>query len=245
MEEKYVLLPADDAVQNWFEENVDKECSASSAVYKFRLWLESLVTRQVGAVWVKGAPTERKQYFAKVPSQIDDNLYHDAIIWPTQRAAHWYAAGNGFNFVVHDNEVIAYLAESATTANVLPTFWDVAKAFKWATEYRDEIGGHLTLYNDQWTIISEDEDGNENETQDLTPGNVAELYCLQKGFTKDVNESPAGGREEDANRCSVFVPCTEDDPDCCGGYTSTDGQSLCYVKEVLVPLSAFKQPKNP
>lgn len=36
------LLPAADAVQNWFEENIDKECSASSAVYKFRLWLESL-----------------------------------------------------------------------------------------------------------------------------------------------------------------------------------------------------------
>jgi hypothetical protein len=65
-----------------------------------------------------------------------------------------------------------------------PTFWNVAEAFKWAAEYRDEIGGQLTLYNDQWTLISEDEDGNENETQDLTPGNVAELYCLQKGFEK-------------------------------------------------------------
>lgn len=73
-----------------------------------------------------------------------------------------------------------------------PTFWDVAKAFKWAAEYRDEIGGQLTLYNDQWTIISEDEDGNENETQDLTPGNVAELYCLQKGLNNDIDESAAG-----------------------------------------------------
>lgn len=43
MESKYIAnLPADDAVQNWFEENIDKECSASSAIYKFRLWLESL-----------------------------------------------------------------------------------------------------------------------------------------------------------------------------------------------------------
>lgn len=49
-------LPADDAVQNWFEENIDKECSASSAVYKFRLWLESLqVVRQAGAEWVKAS----------------------------------------------------------------------------------------------------------------------------------------------------------------------------------------------
>lgn len=54
MEKKIILLPANDAVQNWFEENIDKECSASSAIYKFRLWLESLqVTRQTGAVWVK------------------------------------------------------------------------------------------------------------------------------------------------------------------------------------------------
>lgn len=39
-----IKLPADDAVQNWFEENIDKECSASSAIYKFRLWLRSLQT---------------------------------------------------------------------------------------------------------------------------------------------------------------------------------------------------------
>lgn len=54
-EKKYQMLPANDAVQNWFEENIDKECSASSAVYKFRLWLESLQhTQHPGsAVWVK------------------------------------------------------------------------------------------------------------------------------------------------------------------------------------------------
>jgi hypothetical protein len=39
---QHPLLPANDAVQNWFEENIDKECSASSAIYKFRVWLESL-----------------------------------------------------------------------------------------------------------------------------------------------------------------------------------------------------------
>jgi hypothetical protein len=31
---------------------------------------------------------------------------------------------------------------------------------------------------------------------------------------------------------SVFVPCAEDDPRVCGGYTSNDGQALCYVREV-------------
>jgi hypothetical protein len=34
----------------------------------------------------------------------------------------------------------------------------------------------------------------------------------------------------------VFVPCLEDDPRCAGGYTSTDGQSLCYVRESKVPV---------
>lgn len=57
-----------------------------------------------------------------------------------------------------------------------------------------------------------------------------------------LDESPAEQPGREVERCAVFVPCTEDDPDCCGGYTSNDGRSLCYVKEVLVPLSAFKQP---
>lgn len=66
---------------------------------------------------------------------------------------------------------------------VLPTFWDVAKAFKWAAEYANERGESLSLYEGQWTIIGGD--GDEAETEDLTPRNVAELYCLQKGFEKD------------------------------------------------------------
>lgn len=56
-------------------------------------------------------------------------------------------------------------------------------------------------------------------------------------FLVQSDVTPAAAREEDANRCSVFVPCTEDDPDCCGGYTSMDGRSLCYVKEISVPTS--------
>lgn len=43
------VLPADDAVQNWFEENIEKECSASSAIYKFRLWLGSLQNKNAAA----------------------------------------------------------------------------------------------------------------------------------------------------------------------------------------------------
>lgn len=55
-EKKYTILPADDAVQNWFEENIDKGCSASSAIYKFIQWLESMQPQHpVSAGWVKAA----------------------------------------------------------------------------------------------------------------------------------------------------------------------------------------------
>ena len=33
-------LPTDDETQKWFDENIAKDCSASSAIYKFRLWLK-------------------------------------------------------------------------------------------------------------------------------------------------------------------------------------------------------------
>lgn len=69
--------------------------------------------------------------------------------------------------------------------SALPTFWDVAKVFKWAAEYNNEKGESLNLsVADGWFLVDHDD----NTTEDLTPGNVAELYCLQKGFDK--NEQP-------------------------------------------------------
>lgn len=148
-----------------------------------------LQPKPAGAVWVKAniKPTVLlKSYYCRLKSNIDGHLFGKIVLITLD--GQWQT----------DWEVVEWLDESGTAANELPAFWDVAKAFKWAAEYRDEIGGHLTLYNDQWTLISEDEDGNENETEDLTPGNVAELYCLQNGFTKEIDESPAAAREEDA-----------------------------------------------
>jgi chromosome segregation ATPase len=75
----------------------------------------------------------------------------------------------------------------------------------------------------------------------------SKLTQQRADFIREVNNrdlpesntpAPVQG-EKEVERCPVFVPCTEDDPDCCGGYTSNDGRSLCYVKEVLVPLSSF------
>jgi len=34
------ILPIDDEVVKWYTENIDKDCSASSAIYKFRLFLK-------------------------------------------------------------------------------------------------------------------------------------------------------------------------------------------------------------
>ena len=106
-EKKLPILPADDAVQNWFEENIDKECSASSAVYKFRLWLESLqreyqVKRQQaiglgliednphpsGCEWVKSALQWAKEAidftydYVKVPESLVEtwgNMYMNTM----------------------------------------------------------------------------------------------------------------------------------------------------------------------
>ena len=33
----------------------------------------------------------------------------------------------------------------------------------------------------------------------------------------------------------------ENDPDCCGAYTSNDGRSLCYVREMQLPAQPNKE----
>ena len=35
---------------------------------------------------------------------------------------------------------------------------------------------------------------------------------------------------------TAYIPCAEYDPEMCGGFTSNDGRSLCYVKEIKAPL---------
>ncbi len=37
----------------------------------------------------------------------------------------------------------------------------------------------------------------------------------------------------------VYVPCDENDSRCIGGFTSHDGQSLCYVREVYLTSPAI------
>lgn len=148
------------------------------------------------AVWVN-ASLRLPQHDNPLPLKID-GLYRMGNFYSEHGQSYVFVQGPE-EFMLHQSyfEGIFWLDESLSNEgnNISkPTFWDVAEAFKWAAKYRDEIGGHLTLYNDQWTLISENEDGNENETQDLTPGNVAELYCLQKGFEKEGNKEQETGQ---------------------------------------------------
>jgi hypothetical protein len=53
------------------------------------------------------------------------------------------------------------------------------------------------------------------------------------------SREPSGEKEPVPQRgavTTVYVPCVEDDPRVCGGFTSTDGQCLCYVRESNVPV---------
>lgn len=68
---------------------------------------------QPRAVWVKGAPKDYKQYFAKVPSVIEDDTMYDAVIWPIEGCEHWWCVGYGFKFSVHRDKIIAHIDESA------------------------------------------------------------------------------------------------------------------------------------
>lgn len=94
---KQPALPADDAVQNWFEENIDKECSASSAIYKFRQWLESL---QVGWTPADTKPEHNVGVLVFIPGEdnhITSGMWDISNKWvlldeyrtPEEEVTHW------------------------------------------------------------------------------------------------------------------------------------------------------------
>lgn len=43
----------------------------------------------------------------------------------------------------------------------------------------------------------------------------------------------------------AFIPCADDDPRSVGSYTSHDGQSLCYVRELHIPAAAQSEKRYP
>lgn len=158
------------------------------------------IDKQPGAVWVKASSPDIKdgEYVARFKPFKE--------VMPYDPVGMAFVSGDYIHFIcpsLYDikwrkgHEELQYLRlldESGAAAPPLPAFWDVAKAFKWAAEYSNEKGEQLVLSDGQWRLINDD--GDEAETEDLTPGNVAELYCLQNGFTKEVEESAAAGRDE-------------------------------------------------
>ena len=112
------------------------------------------------AVWVKGAPKEPGQYLARVPSIIEDDVVYDAVIWPTQKADYWYAAGNGFNFTVHKDKIIERLDESGQSKEGNKEEWNSermigrvkdrfkeleAKKFEWRSYYNGWLEGRSDM----------------------------------------------------------------------------------------------------
>lgn len=160
--------------------NADTDLIFSELNNRFK----KLITQQSGPVWVKAntrLPVNDGYYCFKA-----NGGYMGAYLRTASNGSRWFCDSAGGT--IRNWKNCEWLDESATPAAPLPTFWDVANAFKWAAEYKSEKGEHLMLA-DGWCLMS---DGGVNE--ELTPGNVAELYCLQQGFEKEA--TPAAGREE-------------------------------------------------
>lgn len=58
------------------------------------------------------------------------------------------------------------------------------------------------------------------------------LFGYNEGRKDQAASTPQGAVEQ----ATVFVPCDQNDPKCCGGYQSHDGQGMAYVKESKVPV---------
>lgn len=147
----------------------------------------SSLKAQRGPGWVKASERLPKPFIAKFV-RIEGIM--SIAAWHKDHERFVDDAGD-----FHPADQVEWLDEQP--AALKPTYWDVAKAFKWAAEYNNELGENLVLTEDgQWLLMKRE--GGITETEELTPGNVAELYCLQNGFTKEKAEQPAAGREGDA-----------------------------------------------
>lgn len=81
-------LPSDEEVNMWFEQNIDAECSASSAIYKFRLWIKGLYllpnSKETKTVIIDKTYEEREQItkkHLKIVREIKGILYNGGVIW--------------------------------------------------------------------------------------------------------------------------------------------------------------------
>lgn len=88
-------------------------------IFKLFMELQEIKSRAEspkGCVWVKGAPSNPKHHFAKVPSMLDEGVVYDAIIWPLDGTDQWWAVGEGFKYTLHKSKIIAHMDETTPTA---------------------------------------------------------------------------------------------------------------------------------
>ena len=84
-EEEY---PSDAEVEKWFTENIDANCSASSAIYKFRLWLKdryrTLATPSLPPSEEKGVEALEKE-IERLKAALDFNVKQNISLMKQNR----------------------------------------------------------------------------------------------------------------------------------------------------------------
>lgn len=114
-------LKVDSGLEEQANALYQKYCTDEGLVYhvidaaNFCLWyMAAKRTAGESAVWVKGAPKERKQHFAKVLSLLDETPL-DAIIEPVPNTTdYWSTCGPGFRFSITEDKIVEHLVSAAS-----------------------------------------------------------------------------------------------------------------------------------
>lgn len=126
--------------------------------------------KQQAAGWVKGAPKEGKQHFAKVPSAFDDDVFYDAIIWPIDGSDHWWCVGEGFKFTTHKDNIIAHIDEKPAAGREE----DGVVFAEWIE--KNAIAQYSNKKHSGWRLL----DIPYSENTDYTTAELYELFKQQK-----------------------------------------------------------------
>jgi hypothetical protein len=76
-------------------------------------WLKEYAVKNAptSAVWVKGAPKERKLYHARFIGHLSDFI-HDGIIEPVSNPEYWQAIASGVRISIKAHHIVEYLDEA-------------------------------------------------------------------------------------------------------------------------------------
>lgn len=194
-----------------------------------------------------------EQFFEEAVNQLDDKERKEEI--EAERETYigvWmrgYRAGEstpaGINQDAHEKEIIMQAFDKVR---------QIFEGRQWVMEgrgsypynddrYKEEVRYMYDEFDevakDTWANIkSKSVEYREKIIAEYLHGDHPAIHDILRRIGYQRIDTTPAGREEGTD---VFVPCAEDDPDRCGGYTSDDGRSLCYVKVQHVPVSALKQ----